>query len=51
MKGNAKVWAKQRMILIHNMGSVLKTAQAEISRKDCRIRKSVLYGVFFFLRG
>lgn len=39
MKGNGRVWAKQRTILIHNLGTVLKTAQSEIGRKDAQIRK------------
>lgn len=39
MKANGRVWAKQRTILVHNMATVLKTAQAEVSRKDGQIRK------------
>lgn len=40
MNVNGKVWAKQRNVLIHNLASVLKTAQAEIRRKDIQLGTS-----------
>lgn len=37
LRKQARVWAKQRAILMHNLASVLNTAKAEISRKDATI--------------
>lgn len=39
MKRERLVWAKQRSILVENMGSLLRTAQVEVGRKDKEISK------------
>lgn len=39
MKRERLVWAKQRSILVENLGSVLQTAQVEVGRKDKEISK------------
>lgn len=39
MKRERLVWAKQRSILVENMGSLLRTAQVEAGRKDKEISK------------
>lgn len=34
-----RVWAKQRAVLVHNLGTLLKTARVEVGRKDAEIAK------------
>lgn len=34
-----RVWAKQRAVLVHNLGTLLKTARVEVGRKDTEIAK------------
>lgn len=40
VRNEGRVWAKQRSVLVHNLASVVKTAKAEILRKDGEIGKS-----------
>lgn len=39
LKNQGRVWAKQRMVLVHNLGTLLKTAEIEMARKDAEISK------------
>lgn len=43
LKAQGRVWAKQRSVLVHNLGTLLKTAEVEMSRKDNEISKSGLH--------
>lgn len=39
LKNQGRVWAKQRSVLVHNLGALLKTAETEMARKDAEISK------------
>lgn len=43
LKEEKRVWAKQRAVLMHNLGTVLKTGRGEITRKDRDIGKLLSY--------
>lgn len=39
LRTEKRVWAKQRAVLVHNLGAVLKTGRLEMRRKDREIGK------------